>query len=111
MSIVYEVALEIDAAIAADYRAWLHAHVDRILALPGFTGARIFEVLEPAPPSGTVALCVQYALRDRADLEAYLRDHAAPMRAEGTARFGDRFRASRRILAQLSRASGTSSET
>lgn len=104
MSIVYEVALEIDAAIAADYRAWLDAHVDRILALPGFTGARIFELLEPAPPSGTLALCVQYALRDRAAFDAYLRDHAASLRAEGIARFGDRFRASRRILAQLPRA-------
>ncbi|MCJ0826466.1 DUF4286 family protein [Luteimonas sp. 50] len=111
MSVVYEVTLEIEAAIAADYRAWLHAHVDRILALPGFTAARIFEVLEPAPPSGTAALCVQYALRDRAALDAYLRDHAARMRAEGIARFGNRFRASRRILAQLSRASDAPSGT
>lgn len=104
MSIVYEVTLEIDAAIYGDYRAWLDAHVARILALPGFTGARIFEVLEPAPPSGTAALCVQYALRDRAAFDAYLREHATCMRAEGIARFGDRFRASRRILAQLPQA-------
>lgn len=101
MSIVYEVTLEIDAAIAADYRAWLDAHVADILALPGFTGARIFEVLDPAPPAGTAALCVQYALRDRAAFDAYLRDHAARMRAEGIARFGDRFRASRRVLAPV----------
>ena len=99
--IVYEVNLDIDATIAADYRAWLDAHVARILALPGFTGARIFEVLEPAAPSGTAALCVQYALRDRTAFDAYLRDHAARMRSEGIARFGDHFRASRRILAEL----------
>ena len=43
-------------------------------------------------------MCVQYTLRDRASLDAYLRDHAPRMRAEGEARFGGRFRASRRVL-------------
>jgi hypothetical protein len=99
VGIVYEVNLEIDAAVAADYRAWLDAHVAQILALPGFTGARILEVLEPQPPPGRVALCVQYTLRGRDDFDAYLHDHAPRMRAEGIARFGDRFRASRRVLA------------
>ena len=102
MSLLYEVNLEIDAAIAADYRAWLDAHVARILALPGFTGARIFEVLEPQAPTGQVALCVQYTLRGRDDFDSYLRDHASLMRAEGVARFGDRFRANRRLLLQIS---------
>jgi hypothetical protein len=99
MSLVYEVNLEVDAAIAADYRIWLDAHVAQLLALPGFTGARIFEVLEPQPPAGQVALCVQYTLRGRDDFDAYLREHAPRLRAEGIARFGDRFRASRRVLA------------
>ena len=96
--IVYEVNLEIDAGIAGEYRAWLDAHVAEILALPGFTGARIFEVLEPAPPSARIALCVQYAVVDAAALDGYLREHAPRLRAEGVARFGDRFRAQRRIL-------------
>jgi hypothetical protein len=98
MSLVYEVNLEVDAAIAADYRAWLEDHVAQILALPGFTGARIYEVLEPQPPATLVALCVQYTLRGRDDFDAYLREHAPRMRADGVARFGDRFRAERRVL-------------
>ncbi len=36
--------------------------------------------------------------RDRAALEAYQRDHAPPLIREGQARFGGRFRASRRVL-------------
>ena len=99
MSVVYEVNLDVDAAIAGEYRAWLAAHVAEILALPGFTGARTFEVLEPPPDAGRIGLCVQYALRDAAALEAYLRDHAPRLRADGLARFGDRFRAARRVLA------------
>jgi hypothetical protein len=46
---------------------------------------------------------VQYTLRGRDDFDAYLREHAPRMRAKGVARFGDRFRASRRLLLQVSR--------
>ena len=96
--ILYEVSLAIDTAIVADYRAWLDAHVREILALPGFVEARILEVLEPAPAADEVALCVQYTLCDRAALDAYLREHAPRLRGEAAARFGERFRAQRRVL-------------
>lgn len=96
--IVYEVNLEIDAGIATEYRRWLDAHVAEVLALPGFTGARILEVLEPAGPATRIALCVQYLLLDAAALDSYLRVHAPRLRADGVARFGDGFRAHRRIL-------------
>lgn len=95
---IYEVNLWVDAAIADDYRAWLARHVDEMLALPGFVEARVFEVLEPAPEQGEVALCVQYRLRDAQALDEYLQHHAAAMRNDGLARFGGRFRASRRVL-------------
>ncbi|MGY0505690.1 DUF4286 family protein [Luteimonas sp. e5] len=95
---IYEVNLWVDAAIADDYRAWLARHVDQMLALPGFVEARVFEVLEPAPEQGEIALCVQYRLRDANALDAYLRDHAPRMRAEGSQRFTGRFRATRRVL-------------
>ncbi|HEY0503576.1 MAG TPA: DUF4286 family protein [Lysobacter sp.] len=97
-TVVYEVNLDLDATIRDDYLAWLDAHIAEICALPGFTGARLFEVADPAAATGRVSLCVQYALRDQAALDAYLRDHAPRLRADGIAKFGDRFRASRRVL-------------
>jgi hypothetical protein len=97
-AVVYEVNLDLDAAIRDDYLAWLDAHIAEICALPGFTGAQRFEVIDPAAAAGRISLCVQYALRDKAALDAYLRDHAPRLRAEGVAKFGDRFRASRRVL-------------
>jgi hypothetical protein len=97
-AVIYEVNLDLDAAIAGDYRHWLEAHVRELLALPGFEAARILEVCEPLPAAGRVGLCVQYTLRDRAALEAYFRDHAPRLRAQGLARFADRFSASRRVL-------------
>ena len=96
--IVYEVNVEVDAGIAVEYRAWLGPHVAEILALPGFTGARLYDVLDPAPAPGRFALCMQFALTDAAALDTYLREHAPRLRADGIARFGDGFRAHRRIL-------------
>jgi len=93
---IYEVNIDIDAALATDYRAWLNEHVAEILALPGFTAAEVF-VVEDAPP-GRVAYCIQYRLDSRAALDAYLREHAPRLRAEGVARWGDRFSARRRIM-------------
>ena len=96
--VIYEVNIEVDAAAHDEYRVWLRDHIAEILALPGFAGAKVFEVLEPPPSAGRVGLCVQYALKDRASLDDYLRDHAPRLRADGVARFGDRFQAARRIL-------------
>lgn len=96
--VVYEVNLDIEAEIRAGYLRWLAGHVDEILALPGFTGAEVFEVVDPAPAPGRAGFCVQYRLRDAAALDTYLRHHAPRLRAEGEARFGGRFRASRRVL-------------
>jgi len=98
MAVIYEVDLEVDQSIEADYRHWLKAHVAEILALPGFTSAEIFERIEPPAPDGRFALVVQYRLRDPAALEHYLAVHAPRLRADGLQRFPERFRAQRRIL-------------
>lgn len=96
-TVVYEVNLDVEAGIAAEYRAWLDRHIAQILALPGFVSAQLMEVREPVE-AGRSAWCVHYRLRDAAALDAYLQDHAPRLRAEGVARFGERFRASRRVL-------------
>ena len=96
--IVYEVNLFVQEAIWPEYRAWLEAHVREIVALPGFTGAEVFERLDPGAAPGEIALCTQYRLRDADALATYLREHAPRLRADGVARFGDGFRAERRVL-------------
>lgn len=97
--IVYEVNLRIDAGIFAEYRAWLDLHVREMLAFPGFESAQIFECREPAPAAHARTLCVQYRLRNADALERYLREDAPRMRADGLARFGEKFSATRRVLA------------
>jgi quinol monooxygenase YgiN len=92
--IIYEVRASVEDAVADDYRAWLAPHVAGILAIPGFARAELLR--EDGEPGRTV-YCVRYHLADRAALEAYLRDHAPRLRADGIARFGTRFSATRRV--------------
>ena len=66
--IVYEVNLDLRADVYADYRAWLAAHVEEILALPGFVSAEIFDLVDPEPAGGRRALTVCYRVADRASL-------------------------------------------
>ena len=97
--VVYEVNLEFDVAIAAAYREWLATHIQQILALPGFVDAQVHEVVDPLPTAGRNGLSVRYLVRDSESLDAYLREHAPRMRAEGLERFGEEgVRIRRRVL-------------
>jgi antibiotic biosynthesis monooxygenase (ABM) superfamily enzyme len=98
--VVYEVSVDVDASARADYLRWLEGHVAEILALPGFTGADVFEVTDPAAGDG-LSVCMQYRLVDADALAAYLREHAPRLRADGIARFGTRMRARRRVMRPL----------
>ena len=97
-TVIYEVNLFVRRAIEREYRDWLDAHIREILALPGFVSAELFEVIDPAPAADEFALCTRYHLRDEAALENYFREHAPLLRADGVARFGDNFRAERRVM-------------
>jgi quinol monooxygenase YgiN len=103
MSVIYEVNLAVDQEIVAEYRDWLIAHVQEMIALPGFTGARLMETVQDRADTAETVFCTQYELADQAALDEYLRVHAAHMRADGIARFGDRFRSTRRVLRDLGR--------
>lgn len=99
---LYEVNVEIDPAIAADFDLWLPDHVDDVLRFPGFTHADILkgEPTADGPRKGWLRRTIQYRLTDQRHLEAYLRDHAALMRAEAQKRFGVRAQFERRALTQ-----------
>ena len=98
--VVYEVTADVDAAIRADYVSWLRGHVEEILALPGFLGADVDEVVDPVAP-GRYRVCMRYRLVDAAALAAYIESHAPRLRAEGIARFGERVTTQRRVLRPL----------
>lgn len=94
--LVYEVTLDIEAGAAPEFDAWLKEHVQAMLALPGFHDARI---LKPeGAEAGSERRVVQYTLGSREELDRYLAEDAPRMRADGTSRFGDKLKSSRRVL-------------
>ncbi|HET7307798.1 MAG TPA: DUF4286 family protein [Gammaproteobacteria bacterium] len=94
--VIYEVTLTADAAIAADFDAWLARHVEDMVHLPGFLDA---DIERADPPDATHVMRVaRYRVESRAALEHYFAEYAAGMRAAGIDRFGDRFSAARRVL-------------
>jgi antibiotic biosynthesis monooxygenase (ABM) superfamily enzyme len=99
MSVIYEVTLHVHASIADAYLAWLREHIAEILALPGFEAAELDALVTESTTERS--WCVRYRLHDRAALDVYLRDHAPRMRAAGITRFGNAFRAERRVMSRL----------
>ena len=95
--IVYEVTLAVDADVAEAYAAWLEPHIAEVVAAGGFEGAAWFDVIDP-PADGRVHWCVQYRVRDRATLDAYVSGAAERLRRDARVRFSGRFEASRRVL-------------
>ena len=74
-TVLYEIDYQADAAIEGSFDTWLRDHIADVLQFDGFLSA---EILDDAsvPPPGRIRRVVQYRLRDRAALEAYLREHA-----------------------------------
>ena len=99
---LYEVNIEIDPQIAADYDAWLPGHVDEILRLPGFVHADILvrDDVAAGERAGWRRRTVQYRLTSQAHLDAYFAEHAPRIRADGVARFGGHAYYERRVLTQ-----------
>lgn len=98
MSTLYEVTLQIEAALIAEYDSWLSEHVKEMLTLPGFERARIFAIEADSKAPDPIFRVVHYWLETRQTFDHYLRDHAERMRNNGLRRFGNRVTASRRIL-------------
>lgn len=95
--VTYEVNLNVDKALEAEYATWLRKHINDMLMLPGFISANCFRVNEPVM-TGQVSWSVHYQLENQAALEQYFIEHADRMRADGVQHFGQRFNASRRVL-------------
>ena len=95
-SVLYEVSLEADAAIAGPFDTWLRDHVADVLQSDGFQSAEILD--DDSTPPGRIRRIVQYRLRDRAALEHYLATQAPQLEAAGRALFGDRYASVPRVL-------------
>ena len=86
-TVLYEVSLDADAAIEGPFDTWLRDHIADVLQFDGFLSAEILG--DDTAAQGRIRRIVQYRLRNQAALDAYLRNHAPRMRAQGGHKFGD----------------------
>jgi hypothetical protein len=96
-TVLYEVNLEAEAGIEGPFDTWLRDHIADVLQFDGFLSAEVLD--DATAPAGRIRRIVQYRLRNQAALDAYLREHAPRMRAQGVEKFGERYSAQRRVLA------------
>ncbi len=100
--LLYQIDIELDPAIAGEFDAWLPAHVDDVLRVSGFAHADILvrdEVADGAR-KGWQRRSVHYRVREKSQLDSYLDEHAAAMRAQTVERFGEHATFERRTLTQ-----------
>ena len=95
-TVYYEVDVEVDEAIFDEYLPWLEAHVQKILAIPGFQRANLSEKKTLKP--GRRNVVVVYELRSMDCLNRYIEDHAVKLREEAIERFGEKIKIMRRIF-------------
>ncbi|MEE2962302.1 MAG: DUF4286 family protein [Myxococcota bacterium] len=97
---IYELNLEVRADIVEDFRACLDFLILKVLSAPGFLRATWFE-LEGETSAEQTNFVVHYHVDSCRDLNAFLKECAEKERADGLEKFGDRYKARRRILKPL----------
>jgi hypothetical protein len=101
--ILYNVTIQIDPAIEADWLHWMHhEHLQEVVGTGCFDSYAFFRLLEPITgeePGPT--FIAQYKTDARERYERYIREFAPVLREKGFARFGDRFIAFRTVMEQL----------
>ncbi len=95
--VIYQVDLDVEPGAAAEFDAWLGGHVEEMLAIAGFVSAEILADEDPLE-SGCLRRTVLYRVANRAALDHYFTHDAERMRGQGSALFGNRVTATRRIL-------------
>jgi hypothetical protein len=96
--IVYTVTSDVEAHAAPEWLAWMrNSHIPEVLATGCFSGCRIAELEEPAPPPGYVTFVCEYTAPTAAILARYLEQFAPALRQSATARYGAAVRATRTV--------------
>lgn len=95
--IKYEVTLYVSKEIDTVFFQWLKQHAVEMLKYNGFVSAKLYQQLECEDNNKVFVAC--YELETLEHLNAYLKHHAQAMREDGVRKFGDKFSATRRVLA------------
>lgn len=93
--IVYEVNLEVEPELTDKFLTWLKLHIVEMLEIPGFLSATLFE---SADNNFQNQWTVHYHISNEQMLDQYFAKEAPEMRQQAIDLFGEKFKATRRIL-------------
>ncbi len=104
--LIYEVTLDVDSEIIAEFDLWLASHVGDMLDLNAFRDAQVLESESGEP--GKLRRVVHYFPISEDALQNYFATDASAMRQAGVDRFNHKFSAQRRILKDTELPTGAS---
>ncbi len=95
--IIYNVTVNVDESIHNEWLKWIKEHIPQVLGTGKFEKATLTRVLVEEDMGG-VTYSVQYRSYSREALEAYYREDAERLKADGLKKFGDKMLAFRTEL-------------
>jgi len=96
MHIIYNVTINIDESIHAEWLIWIKEHIPQVLATGKFEKATLTKVLVEEDEGHTYS--VQYRSYSRAALDSYYKEDAEKLKEEGMKKFADKMLAFRTEL-------------
>ena len=102
MTCRYVVHASVPDELADEWQLWMQEiHIPRVLSLPWFRGAEMFE--EDRTANERRGFVIMYLAADRAAIDSYVSsDECRELRAEFTRRYGDTVLLRREILTPVS---------
>lgn len=97
---IYNVTINVDTSIHDEWLTWIENHILDVLNTGKFVSAKFTEVLVDEDMGGKT-YSVQYTANNKKDVEAYYKEDAENLRADGLKKFGDKvltFRTELRLI-------------
>ncbi len=94
---IYNVTINIDQSIHAEWLTWIESHIPEVLATGRFLSAKMTQVLVEEEMGG-VTYSIQYTAKTREDLDNYYKHDAEKLRTDGMKKFADKMLAFRTEL-------------
>lgn len=94
---IYNVTVNIDESVHAEWLVWIEQHVNEVLDTGHFVSAKMTQVLVQEEMGG-VTYSIQYTANSKEDIKNYYTQDAERLRADGMRRFADKMLAFRTEL-------------
>ena len=86
---IYNVTINIDNSVHAEWLIWIQDHVQKVLATGHFLSAKMTQVLIEEEMGG-LTYSIQYTAKTRENLDTYYIQDADKLRSEATVKFADK---------------------